>query len=163
MGVGGGTITREVPDLERTLPNLACPSTAAQHWRQPHFRTDHQKHAVTAVTHITGLPAPLGANLDQLPRLNFLPPPPLLRTSGLCLPQAARRSASPPAPGACRKPSRTIHLPPRFPGRRTEGRSPSLAKPTRTSAIPIKPSSRYWTLTAGKSANCLRRDAVTPV
>ena len=33
----------------------------------------------------------------------------------------------------------------------TGARSP--AKPTRTSAIPIKPSSRSWTLTAGKSAN----------
>jgi dipeptidyl aminopeptidase/acylaminoacyl peptidase len=43
--------------------------------------------------------------------------------------------------------------PPRFRGRRTERISALLARPTRTPAMPLKRSSRFWTLTADKSAN----------
>jgi hypothetical protein len=63
-------------------------------------------------------------------------------------PQVARRSGSPPAHGACRRTRTILHR--RFLGRLTASRSASLAKSTRTSAIPIKPCWRSWTLTAVK-------------
>jgi len=79
-----------------------------------------------------------------------IPPLPLLHTSGSSRP--GPRSVSPPAPGAYQE-SRRMLPPPRFPGRRTEHISVLLARPTRTPAMPIKPWSRFWTLTVDKSAN----------
>ena len=91
--------------------------------------------------------------LKSATTVTSLPPLPLLRTSGWSLPRVARRSVSPPALGACRRPQRIFHPPRCFRGRRTASRSASLAKLTRIGVISNKPLWRYWTLTAAKSTN----------